>query len=355
MLTSVVSSNPNNIIYLGFIEPCYSQELGGGSGEAYLVLGSKRSLSVVDLLTMKTLWTVIGRFNAITVAKDDAQASAIAENGWIACGMAASDDAKEDAADAEDDKDSDEFSLAVFTYASSDPLLKRKMTSKILSAEFCPIGLHGESKAALVILSEGGELSLVHRGEDITSMGKVARLNRTLLPQLPATLFQSSLASNNSTNDPPNIRSMEPNWLESYIDAESSNISSVATIYKDFMLNFLPKVSDSNRDVAEPEEQEIQWEVDTKKDPGEVSQDGINAERLNRIRAAARLVFMKNESPAAINSSETETGSGNRARKKRKDNTPEEPVEDAEKAKPAKKRSSSRKKASTENADYTYG
>jgi hypothetical protein len=38
------------------------------------VLGSKRNLSLVDLLSMKTLWTVMGKFTSFTVAKNEQEA-----------------------------------------------------------------------------------------------------------------------------------------------------------------------------------------------------------------------------------------------------------------------------------------
>lgn len=364
MLTSIVSSNASKIKYVGFIEPCYSQEYGGGSGEAYLVLGSKRSLSVVDLLTMKTLWTVEGRFTTFAVAKDDATSSAAATNGWIACGMASFDETKDQAPDGvnkAEDLDEKEFHLAVFSYTDSIPIIKRKMNAKITSIEYCHVGMADESTPALVVLSTNGEINLVHQGEEIQCKGKVARLHRTTLPQLPAALLQSSLAFQVENNDLSNVPSSEPRWLERYLDAESSNISSVASIYKDFMLNFLPKVapSSSTQENIESEEPPIQWDVDTKKDSDEVSpQEANNTERLNRIRAAARSVFLKSEEAASVvpASQTAETESSRRSHKRRKETLPEaEPVKDADQAEPAKKRSSSRKKSTKGSLDYVYG
>ena len=62
------------ITFTAFIEPKASALLGGGNGEAMLVVGSKRCLSVYDLISMKVMWSIEGWFSSFAVAPDEAAA-----------------------------------------------------------------------------------------------------------------------------------------------------------------------------------------------------------------------------------------------------------------------------------------
>lgn len=342
MMASFVSSYATKIIFVGFIEPCYARELGGGSGEAYLVLGSKKSLAVVDLLTKKTLWTLVGRFSAFAVAKNDSEACAVVENGWIACGMALLDSVTMNPENEESNMD--DHQLAIFSYSSDIPLMKRKCQTKISSIQYSSHSRGTEySEASLVFLSKNGGLKLMYRGEEFEGKRKVARLHRTLLPQLPASLLQSSISSNQFNEVDTNFSAPPPNWLERYLDAETSNISSIASIYKDFMLNFLPKASASTQENSE-EDEPVPWEITTGKVRDDrLFSDTLHYERMSRIRAAASSVFSGNET-STQSLSRSDLKSSDRAPRKRKEKTTSESATSADSVEPSKKRSSGRKK-----------
>lgn len=80
---SVVIPSRYNIIFTAFIEPRASAVMGGGAGEALLVVGSKRCLSVYNLINMKVVWCVEGNYSCFAVARD--------ESATIHCGDIAYD------------------------------------------------------------------------------------------------------------------------------------------------------------------------------------------------------------------------------------------------------------------------
>ena len=75
--TTFVSPSPVQVIFSAFIEPRGSTSLKHSStGEVFLVAGSKQSVSVYDLFTLKVVWSVTtdGEYSAFSVAQDDAHA-----------------------------------------------------------------------------------------------------------------------------------------------------------------------------------------------------------------------------------------------------------------------------------------
>lgn len=72
---TLVVPSPNNITYCKFVEPCFEADYGSGSGESYLVLGTRRSLTVVDCLTMAVSWHLeTSGCDYIAVAANDSEA-----------------------------------------------------------------------------------------------------------------------------------------------------------------------------------------------------------------------------------------------------------------------------------------
>jgi NET1-associated nuclear protein 1 (U3 small nucleolar RNA-associated protein 17) len=69
MRASFVLPSSDQVKFTGFIEPNNSF---AGSGQAYLVVGSKHCLTVFDLLTMNRLWSFNGRLSGFSIATSDA-------------------------------------------------------------------------------------------------------------------------------------------------------------------------------------------------------------------------------------------------------------------------------------------
>ena len=78
---SIVIPSRNNVTFTAFIEPKASAQQGGGNGEAMLVVGSKRCLSVYDLISMEVMWSIEGWFSSFAVAPDEAAAISCAAPG----------------------------------------------------------------------------------------------------------------------------------------------------------------------------------------------------------------------------------------------------------------------------------
>ena len=94
---TLVVPTPNSITFCKFIEPCFEADHGSGSGESYLVLGTGRSVTVIDCLSMKIAWNLQSTgIDCIAVASNDVEAVCIpganrpvvghgrAQMGWIA-------------------------------------------------------------------------------------------------------------------------------------------------------------------------------------------------------------------------------------------------------------------------------
>lgn len=90
--TVVGEGGANHVNFLRIVEPDIADCDGGGSGQAFLVMGTKRSLSVVDLLTLSVRWTSSGsrRFSCFCVASSSSEARR--SGGWIAAGSKESKD-----------------------------------------------------------------------------------------------------------------------------------------------------------------------------------------------------------------------------------------------------------------------
>lgn len=99
---SIVGCSANNILFVRFVEPGHSSHWGGGTGSAALVLGSRRNLSVYDLLSMKLLWERKGHFTCFNTADDDSKMTFAAGEGWIAVGANMFATAQEDEGQGED-------------------------------------------------------------------------------------------------------------------------------------------------------------------------------------------------------------------------------------------------------------
>lgn len=68
MRASFVLPSSDQVKFTGFIEPNSSF---AGCGQAYLVVGSKRCLTVFDLLTMNRLWSFNGHLSGFSIASSD--------------------------------------------------------------------------------------------------------------------------------------------------------------------------------------------------------------------------------------------------------------------------------------------
>jgi hypothetical protein len=136
MKHAFTSNSTAAIFFVRFIEPLARPAFGGGCGHCYLVLGSKESLQVYDLLTLELVWSIEGTFDCFAVAKNETyclrinsahnngSAAGIVSQGWIvACKKEKVVNGKVSASAAEADKKS--VSKRIVSFDALTPRISR--------------------------------------------------------------------------------------------------------------------------------------------------------------------------------------------------------------------------------------
>ena len=261
LLRSVVNPARSDITFTAFIEPRASNLMGGGSGEAMLVVGSKRSLSVFDLMTMKLMWSVEGFFASFAVAADESAAikfdgstgNKTSSFAWIAASINTISEKyefnhpKSDTVEAA----AESYKILLFSCYSSKPVCVQRMRSKTCSMTFWSNqkDLTSSLSSGLVVLTMQGELTIVGSTEALkqhfcdrsqSSSGVVqAKVFGAKLPTLPfSAVVHSYNQSNGSEGSMPisalikqNSQSVTKGWLEGMFDSKSGSIPPLSAIY----------------------------------------------------------------------------------------------------------------------------
>eukprot|EP00596_Hydrurales_sp_CCMP1899_P000374 CAMPEP_0119046284 /NCGR_PEP_ID=MMETSP1177-20130426/45607_1 /TAXON_ID=2985 /ORGANISM="Ochromonas sp, Strain CCMP1899" /LENGTH=937 /DNA_ID=CAMNT_0007019219 /DNA_START=394 /DNA_END=3207 /DNA_ORIENTATION=- len=270
---SIVAPSRDNVIFTAFVEPRASPVMGGGAGEAMLVVGTKQSLSVYDLISMQLMWTTEGQFSSFAVASEEA-AAILCESGsgsrdkvsdsksfaWIAAS------AKAESGDCDGNVTEGRYKIVLFSCYSSEPLYVQRVRSRVTSMTFWSNqrDLTSSLSSGVVALTEQAEIFMVATVEALKqhfsersnphSNAVQAKVFGQKLPALPFTAVVNSYSQSSSSGAntiPESISGsllrqkddsgVNNGWLDEMFDSKSGNIPPLSTIYDDFMGGLLNK------------------------------------------------------------------------------------------------------------------
>lgn len=270
--------------FTGFVEPLSGSEQGGGCGKVWLVVGSSRSLSVVDLMTMQPMWSCRDNYTSFSVAASEKEAMVFASagevpgsQGWIACGVSR--------------RSSNANHIAIFSPLSDVPLSTTDTHSKPISSCFWrnrnvanattedSSELPGQAvlKKGVVFITECGECAYIGEAGDkacqpiptgvtsiVGSLVTIASLSeRSKLPSLAMSNIKvsdvlvnakdSTLGSLVNQTEPTSSipsSSSDRSWVKDIIDANTQNIPPVSTVYDVMMSKLIRTTAAVKGDVA---------------------------------------------------------------------------------------------------------
>lgn len=225
------------------------------------MLGTRRSLSVFDLLTMKLVWSIQGSFGAFSVARSDAHALKLGTAGeaWIAAACTVkSRSPTEDGTDGEASGVSEldelmdvsgegaaaaagegssevSFKVVLFGLSSKKPLASCASPSKINSMVFT-------RDSEVLCNTENSEvLSISPAGSATTATTVAAQVSRKVLPSLtskggliPETEEEQEegvmdVVHSSDSIARPHVHANKA-WLNGIFDASSENIPSLSVV-----------------------------------------------------------------------------------------------------------------------------
>jgi hypothetical protein len=262
---SIVIPSRHNVIFAAFIEPRASAVQGGGTGEAMLVVGSKRCLSVYDLISMKVMWCVEGYFSGFAVAPDESAAIRCYSSGcknnpksnglaWIAAAVKRGPNEKR--------TNDPPNKIVLYGCYSSEPLSVQPSRPRLTSMTFWSNqkDLTSSLSSGLVAITAHGEMVMVGPVEGLKqhcsdrsltlSAAPPAKVSVVKVPPMPFSAVVHSYNKNSSANDvsssaAPTSSSnlsqsviqqqgsiaISKNWLGELFDAKSGSIPPLSSIY----------------------------------------------------------------------------------------------------------------------------
>ena len=267
LLKSIVVPSRNNIIFAAFIEPRASAVQGGGSGEAMLVLGSKRCLSVYDLITMTVIWCVEGYFSSFAVAPDESAAIRCYSSGcknnsksnglaWIAAAVKRGHDEKR--------TNDPPNKIVLYGCYSSERLSVQPSRPRLTSMVFWSNqkDLTSSLSSGLVAITAHGEMLMVGSVDGLKqhcsdrslalSTAPQAKVSVVKVPPMPFSAVVHSYNKNSSMNDASSAAptsssnlsqsviqqqgamGISKNWLGELFDAKSGSIPPLSSIYSKY-------------------------------------------------------------------------------------------------------------------------
>jgi WD40 repeat protein len=262
---SIVGSSRNSIIFSAFVEPRASAVMGGGAGEAMLILGTDSSLSVYDLMSMQLMWSVEENFSCFAVASDESAAIRCEGDNTIdkkksLAWIAASINKKVviDLSTGKTSKKETQNEIVLYSCYSSKPLSIQKLGSKATSMTFWSNqrDLTSSLSSGLVLLTEQGEIMTVGATEALkqyfsdrsstVSNAAHAKVFGQKLPSLPfSALVHRYSNETDGVNDIDILQRLSAStlqqgsvtaegskgWLEGMFDSKSSSIPPLSAIY----------------------------------------------------------------------------------------------------------------------------
>lgn len=268
---SIVAPTRHSITFTAFIEPRASAAMGGGAGEAMLVVGTEHSLSVYDLMTMKMMWTVGGHFSCFAVAADESAAVRCEDSSksssltWIAASVMKNTRKGPDYSDYTDSEGQEGKEIEgpnkvlLFSCYSPKPLCVQRLRSTASSMTFWSNqrDVTSSLSSGLVVLTVQGEVLMVGASEPLkqhfsdrphpSSGTTQAKVFGHKLPTLPFAAVvhsynqSSSGGSDISEGAQPLVSSLSSSgvqsagakkgWLEGMFDSKSGSIPPLSAIY----------------------------------------------------------------------------------------------------------------------------
>eukprot|EP01038_Epipyxis_sp_PR26KG_P009546 gene9546-12857_t len=283
---SLVASSANQIIYSAFIEPRAADSLGGGAGQSYIVIATRRNISVFDLLSMKAVWNYRANITNVAVAQHDEEAIPIRQSlndGWIAIATTSyaknSSEATQRSDTTDEDDDNDEtddlldesnksngnkdhyHQVYLFGLSSSSPLVNWTVNSKVNSVVF-----NCSSNKSIIVATENCELlELYYSGNDASNK-QIIQPDATVA-KIPAVSRVPGLQVSNDTYDKRpnndynnkilsklNMTSASISthksgvWLKDLFDESTDSIPPVSSLFDSFMGSLLPRKNKTNND-----------------------------------------------------------------------------------------------------------
>ena len=270
--TSILGASSSNITFAAFIEPKRSIQLGGGAGISMLVVGTKKSLSVYDLIEMKLMWIINGRFSAFAVASSERETIQISnaksnENfAWIAAASLRHDSVN----------NVKSYELLLFSPFQSTQLHCEKSNSKIVSISFwnnvndlySPCG-------GIISMTHNGDMTFLSLGSTIDSTLKMkdfaaAQISKKVLPSID---IDSGTLLHKNDNEKVNKQAIpKGGWLSRIFDSSTENIPPISVLYDGYMSNLLL----AKQSTSEPFDQSFSVGTNNKIDVVGIDDDSDN-------------------------------------------------------------------------------
>ena len=279
---SIVAPTRHNVTFTAFIEPRASVAMGGGAGEAMLVVGASRSLSVYDLMTMKMMWSVEGYFSCFAVAANESAAvrcegssssSKSSSLTWIAASVMKKNSRGTNYSEYTDMEGQSGKTIQgpnkilLFSCYSPKPLCVQKLRSTASSMTFWSNqrDVTSSLSSGLVVLTVQGEVLVVGASDALkqhfsdrshpSSLIAQAKVFGHKLPTLPFSAVmhsynQSSVESADGGDGMPplpgplsssaiQVAGPAKGWLEGMFDSASGSIPPLSAIYGENTLSCL--------------------------------------------------------------------------------------------------------------------
>lgn len=282
-----MAPTPNNVVFVAFLEPRDGPAALSGSGEAFLVLGTRRGLAVFDLLTLQLCWAREGRMSAFAVAPVGAAVKGRgAEQGWIAvCGDGAEEgetDEDEGAGEgpegAQQQRSDGPPRVTLYSPRSARTVASHALSSRASSLCFCEGG-------GLLAVTEGGEV-LYLAGEAPAPVPREAVLASIPAPALPAVPMEHEGSSPHVSFSSASASVASRPALSagtSLLDPLTSALPPVSAIAQSFLQALLggSRGGGSSRDVA-PSPQVMAVGGDEEDDEGNAANRGSSSSSSSR-------------------------------------------------------------------------
>jgi hypothetical protein len=213
-----------------------------------LVIGTKKSLSVYDIIEMKLMWIINGRFSAFAVASSERETIQVPNtnnsndnNGWIAAANLRHDSVNNIKV----------HELLLFSPYNSSPIYCEANTSKIVSLSFwnnindlySPCG-------GIICVAYNGDINFISLSSSIDSTLKMkvltaAHISKKALPSME--IESGELLQKGDIHEKINKQAIpKAGWLSRIFDGSTENIPPISVLYDGYMSNLLQSKQSSN-------------------------------------------------------------------------------------------------------------
>ena len=249
LVKQVVGPSSNDLTFLAFVDP------QPNSGEAYLIFSGNTSISIMDLLTTKILWSAFGCYSLFTASVDGRPllTTKAGARSWFACvSESHSYDADSCATDNEETEDQDRKTdgnarardmLLFFAMSTSQPVLSKDLPSRALSLSalraFPSVNSRGSVGRLLVTLANG-QIVLVQDKKfegDVVTEDNIVQRHSNEQASGPL-LFRSSSEIMEVSR---NTKSQFESDMVDVLSLNSQSLPSVSSIFDKFLRSVVNK------------------------------------------------------------------------------------------------------------------